>query len=416
MTNILWFTWKDREHPLAGGAEVVTQKLIEGLISDGHTVECIVGGFKKKVEGQKLKVKSEKYVEKNGYKITRLGNRYTVYALAIFYYFKHLRKKNYDIVIDEVNTAPFFASWYMRNKNVKHFLFFHQLAREIWFYQMPWFIGWIGYLGEAVYLRLLSIGSPQVITVSESTKQDLMKYGFRKENINIISEGLDDDGASIKPIELESEKYKVENIKYKRPTILSFGAVRAMKRTLEIVKAFEILKASGATPSIKESDDLSSRKLSRGFSEKELADLRLIIAGDTNDSYARKMIKYIEKSPFKKDIEVLGRVTAEKKKELMQKSQIIAVTSIKEGWGLIVTEANSQGTPAVVYDVDGLRDAVKHDETGLVCQPTPANLAKGIAQLLQDKEKYDKLRTNAWKWSKEITFERCYGDFKKSIM
>jgi len=40
---------------------------------------------------------------------------------------------------------------------------------------------------------------------------------------------------------------------------------------------------------------------------------------------------------------------------LLQKSHVLAVTSVKEGWGLVVTEANPQGTPAVVYNVDGLR-------------------------------------------------------------
>jgi len=29
---------------------------------------------------------------------------------------------------------------------------------------------------------------------------------------------------------------------------------------------------------------------------------------------------------------------------------------------------------------------------------------------LKNKEKYEKLRQNAWKWSKEITFEKSYKD------
>jgi glycosyltransferase involved in cell wall biosynthesis len=89
---------------------------------------------------------------------------------------------------------------------------------------------------------------------------------------------------------------------------------------------------------------------------------------------------------------------------------------VKEGWGLIVTEAASQGTPAVVYDIDGLRDSVRHEETGLICRRnTPEDLAKKIVEVLSDKEKYEKMRCNAWQWSKEINFEKSYRDFWETI-
>ena len=100
----------------------------------------------------------------------------------------------------------------------------------------------------------------------------------------------------------------------------------------------------------------------------------------------------------------------------MQKSHLIAVTSIKEGWGLIVTEANSQGTPAVVYDVDGLRDSCRNLETGFVCEKnTPENLSEKIQEALQDKESYERIRQNAWNWSKEINFDKSYEDFSKLL-
>jgi len=34
------------------------------------------------------------------------------------------------------------------------------------------------------------------------------------------------------------------------------------------------------------------------------------------------------------------------------------VTSVREGWGLVVTEAASVGTPSYGYDVPGLRDSI----------------------------------------------------------
>jgi glycosyltransferase involved in cell wall biosynthesis len=82
---------------------------------------------------------------------------------------------------------------------------------------------------------------------------------------------------------------------------------------------------------------------------------------------------------------------------------------------LIVTEAASQGTPAVVYDVDGLRDAVRQYETGIIAQPNPSAVADSIIGLLADPQLYERLRRSAWQWSREITFDQAYADFKSAL-
>jgi glycosyltransferase involved in cell wall biosynthesis len=363
--NILWFTWKDTEHPLAGGAEVVSSQLAKRLVEDGHTVRFITGGF----TGAKTEI------IKDGYQINRVGNRYTVYYKASQYYKQNLQDRA-DIVIDEVNTIPFFSPFYVKEKKI---LFFHQLCREIWFYQMVFPLSLIGYLIEPIYLWLLR--NNRVVTISNSTKLDLLKYGFKKDNIHIINEG----------IELEPISDLNSITKFDKPTILSLGSIRAMKRTLDIVKAFEVAKIN-------------------------IPELQLIIAGDYNGSYGDKVLEYVKQSQYQSDIQILGRVNKEKKIQLMQQSHLIAVTSLKEGWGLIVTEANSQGTPAVVYNVDGLRDSVQQGKTGYISEyNAPQSLAQSMQLALQDQKQYDIIRQNAWEWSKNITFEQSYKDFNEVI-
>jgi len=91
---------------------------------------------------------------------------------------------------------------------------------------------------------------------------------------------------------------------------------------------------------------------------------------------------------------------------------VLAVTSVKEGWGLVVTEANSQGTPAVVYNVDGLRDSVRHNHTGIICRKNnPDELARQINRLLTNTSKYQQIRRRAWQWSRLINFRQSYQDF-----
>ncbi len=49
----------------------------------------------------------------------------------------------------------------------------------------------------------------------------------------------------------------------------------------------------------------------------------------------------------------------------MSRAHIILVPAVREGLGLVVTEANALGTPAVGYDVPGLRDSIRHAKTGI---------------------------------------------------
>ncbi len=363
--NILWFTWRDLKNPLAGGAELINEEIAKRLVINGHHLTFIVSGF---AGGMPEEVR-------DGYRIIRVGNRYTVYWHAYRYYKQNLTGLA-DLVIDEMNTIPFFCKYYVKERNI---LFSYQLCREIWFYQMPFPFSVIGYLLEPIYLRLLN--DRQVITESDSTKKDLLRYGFQAEKISIITVGI-----KIKQLDNLSLSDK-----FPLPTLLSLGSIRGMKRTADQIKAFEIAKL-------------------------QIPELQLKVAGSAGDGYGRKVVRMIKESPYAKDIQYLGPVRDDVKMDLMRKSHAIMVTSVKEGWGLIVTEANSQGTPAIVYDVDGLRDSVRHLETGIICKSnSPDALAQAVVKLFSNHSEYQRLRTNAWQWSRELTFERCYEDFSEGI-
>jgi glycosyltransferase involved in cell wall biosynthesis len=359
--KLLWFTWKDLSHPQAGGAERVNEEIAKRLARDGHEVIMLVAGFPGAGEEE----------IRNGYKIVRLGNRYTVYWHAYRYYKNYLQGWA-DLVIDEMNTIPFFCKYYVTERNI---LFVYQLCREIWFYQMPYPVNIAGYLFEPLYLRLLS--DRDVITISESTRRDLARYGFNTNNIQIISVGI-----TLNPVE-----HLAQLSKFPDPTLLSLGAIRPMKRTVDQIKAFEIAK-------------------------RKIPDLKLIIAGTAVGRYGQKVLGLIRSSPNAKDIQYAGAVSEEEKARLMAKSHLLLVTSIKEGWGLVVTEANSQGTPAIVYDVDGLRDSVRNKQTGHVTQKnTPNLLADAVLLSYSNTQAYENLRSQAHSWSRKINFNQCYTDF-----
>lgn len=359
--NILWFSWKDRRHPSAGGAEVVSSQIMDRLVKDGHTVRHITARYPNS--------KAQENIE--GVETFRVGNRYSVYYKARALYRESMQNWE-DVVIDEMNTISFMSASYTSG-SVK-LLLAYQLAREVWFYQMFFPLSIVGYYLEPVMLRRIARKYPFAITESESSRQDMLRFGFNDVRVFRI-------GMSLAPLSsLPKKQSKI---------VLSLGGVRPMKRTLHAVKAFELARDI----------DMS---------------LSMVIAGDTHSSYANKLINYVRKSRHATAIALKGRVSDDERLKLMREAAVILVTSIKEGWGLIVTEANSQGTPAVVYDVDGLRDSVWDKKTGLLAKAgDPEALGSKIIELLEDKKRYEKLRKAAWEWSKEFTFENSYKDFVK---
>lgn len=368
--NILWLAWKDQGHPTRGGAEVVLHELIDRQLAEGHNVTLLTA----KYPGVKRKEQLP-----NGLQIIRIGSNRILHSVqALAYYLCFLRGR-FGLIIETVNTAPYFSLLF--RGRAKGLAFYHQLARKVWFFEAKPPLSYIGFfLIEPASTWLLSRARTPLVTVSESTKQDLSHFGWSTNRTHIISEGI-----CFEPIKTLSEVKKFDN-----PTVLSLGAFRGMKRTLDQIHAFEIAKQT-------------------------IPNLQMKIAGDTTGKYGEQVLTAINKSSCRKDIEVLGRVDEQQKKQLMQKSHVITVTSVKEGWGLIVTEAASQGTPAIVYDTDGLRDSVRHHETGLVVSPGPERLAAATVFSLRDKQRYHSMRLAAWKWSKRITFDKSYQDLKQAV-
>ncbi len=368
--NVVWLTWKDMGHPEAGGAELVAYELCRRLVEEGHVVTILTCGY----------AGASTIEDKDGVRIVRVGSsRYLHPFQALIYYIRHFRGR-FDVLIEEVNGgAPYFSVLF--EKKARRFMMYHQLARVNWLYEVTQPFGYIGYYGLVpLATRLASVSRAPVITVSESTRKVLSDYGFQPGHTHIISEGL-----AIKPLD-DLDKVR----KFTSPTILSLGAMRAMKRTLDHIAAFEVAK-------------------------QHIPGLQLKVAGKATGAYGQKVLARIRASHFANDIEYLGVVSRDDKVRLMQRAHLILQTAVEEGWGLTITEAASQGTPAVAYDVAGLRDSIRGGVTGLLTKQNPLALGKAISVLLRDPARYNQLREAAWKWSRRITFDQSYKDFKAIV-
>jgi glycosyltransferase involved in cell wall biosynthesis len=103
------------------------------------------------------------------------------------------------------------------------------------------------------------------------------------------------------------------------------------------------------------------------------------------------------------NITFTGPLSEADKDEQLRRAHFLLHTSMREGWGLNVIEANAMGTPAVVYPVAGLIESTLHDETGLISkEETPESLAASLAFILDKPEKYGSYRVKAWDRAKTL--------------
>ena len=356
LMRILWFNWRDIRNPEAGGAEVYTHEVMKRLVKRGHEMTLFTAKFKGCQLNENI----------NGIDIIREGNKYTVYIEAKNYLKSY--GPHYDLIIDEINTRPFLIPKFVKDKQVIAVI--HQLAREFWFYETRFPLNYIGYY----YLEkkwLSNYKNIPTLALSDSTKADVEELGFKR--VFVVPPGL-----NVTP--LSNVKEKEAN-----PTIVFIGRLKKAKLPHHALEAFSIIK-------------------------QEIHDAKMWIIGD---GYFRKKLE----SFGSKDVTFYGYIPNEEKKyDLLSRAHIILVPAVREGWGLVVTEANAMGTPAIGYDVPGIRDSIKHGETGItIMEKTPAAMAQQVISLLRDSNRLYKYSKSALESSRQFSWDNTVNLFENVL-
>jgi glycosyltransferase involved in cell wall biosynthesis len=341
-----------------GGAEVFTHEILRRWVEIGHEATLFTSRFKN--------CEAEEIVD--GVRIVREGGRYSVYLEAREWYRKFFSKEGYDVVIDEINTVPFFTPKFVKNGE-KIFALIHQLAREYWFYETPFPIDYLGYYFlEERWLK--NYRSIPAVTVSESSRKDLVDLGFKK--VFVVGEGL-----NFKPLEKLGEKETF-------PVIVFAGRLNKAKRPDHAIEAFKIVKS-------------------------RVPNAELWIIGD--GYFSGKLMRIAVEG-----VRFFGSVSNEERKELIKKAWVLVNPSVREGFGLNVVEANALGVPCVAYDVAGLRDAVISDETGLLVKSGDVDaLGEAIFQVLASDALRVRLSEKALAYSRGFSWDKVASEFLNVI-
>lgn len=114
-------------------------------------------------------------------------------------------------------------------------------------------------------------------------------------------------------------------------------------------------------------------------------------------------------------VRFLGRLGPDEKHRKMAEAHALLMASVREGWGLVINEANACGTLTIAYDVPGLRDAVTDLETGLLVEPTPAAMRDAMIRVWSDSKLRTDLSDRAKRRSNAISYEMTADEVDRSI-
>lgn len=359
--NILILNWRDPKHPDAGGAEISTLEHAKGWLQSGHGVYWFSSYFENAKRKEEL----------DGIKIVRKGKYYFGVQISAFFWYFLGRHPKFELVIDQFHGIPFFTPLYVRTRKLA---FIHEVASEVWRLN-PWpkpfnlIPAVIGSNFESFIFKFYK--KVPFMTVSESTKKDLIKWKIPPSKIFVIQNGV--RTADI-PKKLDKEK---------QFTAIYLGALSKDKGVEDAIKIFA---------EIDRKDD----------------QWRYWIVGRGSKEFANKLKNLSTQLGIREKIKFWGFVSDKKKFELLARAHILVNPSQHEGWGLVNIEANLVGTPVVGYKVGGLTDSVKDGSTGLLVEKgNYRQLAESALKLVRDKEKYSRFQKNCIKWASKFTWEKA---------
>ncbi len=352
--RILIFNWRDVRHPKAGGAEIVTLEHAKGWVKAGHTVTWFTARF--------AGAPAEEAID--GVRIIRRAGSLTVYLAAPFFYFLH--RNEFDFVIDEIHAIPFFTPLYVRKPKIA---FIHEVADEIWDYMAFFPLNKIGKLLERIYFSFYR--NVPFWTDAPSTIKHLVRFGIDESRCEAIA------------CPITNAPFAKRPQKEKNPTFIFVSRVVKMKGVEEVIKAFS-------------------------FIVKKEPRAHLWIVGGGDDPYIHKLKDMLHDYEITQNVKFLGKASEEEKLERMRRAHVLLHASVREGWGLVVLEAASQWTPAVVYNVSGLCDVVRDGTTGVVlAHNSPREMAQEALSLVHNDTRYAAMQEAGLRWVKSLTWEKA---------
>ncbi|MFV0462371.1 MAG: glycosyltransferase family 4 protein [Nostocoides sp.] len=331
--RILVLSWRDTGHPDGGGSELYVEQLVDGLAGAGHDVTLFTARYPGSTAQQR---------RLSGVRVVRDGGRLGVYPAAALAYWRG-RLGRPEVILEVQNGMPFLARLWARQP--AKVVLSHHVHRAQWMMIFDPVLARLGWLVESRLAPWINRGL-RYATISQASKNEHVDLGIRAEDMTVIYAGTDHLAASAQH-------------KRDTPTLIVLGRLVPHKRIEWAIDA--VASLAGQYPQ-----------------------LRLDVVGD--GWWSDKLREYAHASGAQDRVIFHGFVDEETKKLLLAQAWLTLMPSVKEGWGLVVSEAGIEQTPAVAFaSGGGVTESIEDGVTGvLVTEETSAAFAAAVGSLVAD--------------------------------
>jgi glycosyltransferase involved in cell wall biosynthesis len=199
--------------------------------------------------------------------------------------------------------------------------------------------------------------STRVLTVSETSKRDILRY-FRvpEAKIDVIYNAIDERlGKAPSDAEMAQvrERYQLND-----PFVLYAGNIKPHKNLERLIEAFHTLRRGG------------------------LEQVKLLIIGDEISKYAT-LRRAVHRYKLHKHVRFFGFVPDKTLASLYRLASVFVFPSLYEGFGLPPLEAMAAGTPVITSNVSSLPEVVG-DAAILIDPYEPDEIAAAMRRVLTE--------------------------------
>jgi glycosyltransferase involved in cell wall biosynthesis len=316
LERVHMIAWRDLDDPEAGGSEVHAAHIASAWAAAGIDVTMRASS----VAGHPM------VTTRDGYRAVRKSGRYTVFPRTAMSGVLG-RTGGGDGLVEIWNGMPFFSPLWSRRPTI---VLLHHVHAEMW--RMVLKPAALARVGELIEFKLAPpvYRRSRILTLSSSSKAEIVELlRIPADHIEVVPPGI-------------SPTFRPGRARSPHPLVLAVGRLVPVKRFHILVDALVALKA-------------------------RQPDLEAVIVGE---GYERPALEaQVHAAGAAGWLRLPGRLDDADLLSLYQRSWVLASTSLREGWGMTITEAAACGTPAVVSDIAGHHDAVAPGRSGLLVPP-----------------------------------------------
>jgi glycosyltransferase involved in cell wall biosynthesis len=349
------FSWRDLDDDEAGGSEVHHDHVFSRWAAAGLDISH-----------RSSTLADPRTLQRNGYRVTQRGSRYSVFPRAITAEVLH-RSGPRDAVVEIWNGVPWFSPVWHRGPQVT---WLHHVHGPMWDQSLPRPLAPVGRALESWFAPRFYRSHP-VVTLAPASRDELVHLGFPAQNVKVVPPGVD---PAFCP--------NADVTEADRPLVVATGRLSPVKRFPLVLEAMSDVRRT-------------------------IPDAELVIIGEGPE---RPLLEaWIADHDAAGWVRLAGRVPLDDLIDLYRRSWLVASASLAEGWGMTITEGGACGTPAVATDVVGHRGAILDGVTGVLV-PGPDDLARGLVDLLGDHERRHLMGAAAVTRGAELTWDRTAAE------